>query len=482
MKKLDALESIMLALETPKAANHAGVLQIFRLPSRGGKAYFERVHQALLASEPVQPFNLIPGFSPGKGPHWKVAERYDAHYHVLRIALPAPGSEEQLMEMVSGLYPGLLDRKLPLWRSFLIEGLSDNRFALFTKVHHAYADGISGARMILGSLNDKPMAAKIVPLWALPPEKKKAKTKKKSPPGGRLGRVAREARQNADALTDLAGEFSRIGARLLGQPGGKLATPLGAQKTSLDKQFASGARSFACGSFPMEEMRKLGRAYDATINDVVMTVCDHAMQRYLRENGELLNDRLTGMLAVSTRAPGDEETANAAALALVRLGEVDVDIITRLQQVTHETRQLKEHVRSRSAKSMFYSSMLLFGTQLIKGLPWLSEQLPPNCNLVVSNVPAHGDKPLYLGSARMEGIYTAPIVPAGIPVNVTLAPYAGKLCFGVGAGSEVMSDTQRYATLIEDAYAELVGAVSAVGARPARKTVAGRSSAKRPTH
>ncbi len=165
-----------------------------------------------------------------------------------------------------------------------------------------------------------------------------------------------------------------------------------------------------------------------------------------------------GMLAVSTRAPGDTETANAAALALARLGEADVDIVTRLQQVTRETRQLKDHIRSRSAQSMFYSSMLLFGAQLMKQLPRLGGQLPPNCNLVVSNVPAPSTKALYLGNARMTAIYTAPIVPAGIPVNVTLAPYAGKLCFGVGAGSEVMADTHRYARLIEKAYTQLVTA------------------------
>ena len=107
MKKIDTLESIMFALESPKAANHAGVLQVFDLPARSGKAYLDRVHQALLACEPSEPFNQIPAFSPGEGSHWQQARGYDAHYHVLRLALPSPGSDEQLMEMVSGLYPGL---------------------------------------------------------------------------------------------------------------------------------------------------------------------------------------------------------------------------------------------------------------------------------------------------------------------------------------------------------------------------------------
>ena len=462
MKKIDTLESIMFALESPKAANHAGVLQVFDLPARSGKAYLDRVHQALLACEPIEPFNQIPAFSPGEGPHWQQARGYDAHYHVLRLALPSPGSDEQLMEMVSGLYPGLLDRKLPLWRSYLIEGLSGGRFALFTKVHHAYADGISGARMIFSSLNEKPKAGQIVPLWALGPGKTGAdparKARKQQSPRAGLERMAKKAQQNLSALGDIGGELFRIGAHALGRSESSLATPLSARKTSLDKQFASGARSFACGSFPMQEVRTIGRAYGATINDVVMAVCDHAMQRYLDERGEPADTRLTGMLAVSTRGPGDEETANAAALALARLGEADADIITRLQQVTQETRQLKDHVRQRSAQSMFYSSMLLLCTQFMKQLPWLGERLPPNCNLVVSNVPAPSGKSLYLGNARMNAIYTAPIVPAGIPVNVTLAPYAGKLCFGVGAGSEVMADTNRYARLIDAAYAELVKA------------------------
>lgn len=357
----------MFALESPKAANHAGVLQVFQVPARSSKDYLDRVYQALLAGEPTEPFNQIPAFTPGAGAHWKQADAFDAHYHVLRLALPSPGSDEQLMEMVSGLYPGLLDRKLPLWRSYLIQGLSGGRFALFTKVHHAYADGINSARMIFGSLNDKPKAGKILPLWALSPQSADAgsssKVHKAKPSRRSLEQQLKKAGQNARALGDLAGDFIRIGARALGQGDTGLATPLSAPKTSLDKHFESGARSFACGSFPMQEMRTVGRSYGATINDVVMAMCDQAMQDYLRERGEAVDTRLTGLLAVSTRAPGDTETANAAALALVRLGDADADIITRLQQVKQETRQLKDHIRKRSAQSMFYSSMLLFGAQ-----------------------------------------------------------------------------------------------------------------------
>jgi len=458
MKKLTGLDMLFLAMESSKSPTHAGVVQIFDLPSKGGAAYVDKVYKAFLQARPAEPFNCYPDIRALDRPCWRVAEDYDSNYHVRRIALPAPGTDAQLMTLVGHLYPGLLDRRLPLWECYLIEGLQGGRFAVFLKLHHAYGDGMSGARAFYETLNHKPKAASITPMWAYEKPAKKKKPKVEIKTIAKLEKAFSGAVNQISSLSGASREVLQIGAQALGlspAPKGRKPT-FSAHTSSLHQPFHSGARNFAFGSIPLQKVKTIARKYDATVNDVVMTICDHAMVQYLTEKGEAPQQALTGMMAVSTRAKGDQSSSNAAAVAATGLGEPTADIVTRLQQVNRETGKLKQDISGKSPESLFYSNLVLtVATQLSMGIPGLNERLPPAANLFVSNIPGMTDQPLYLGSALMSGVYTAPIVQAGLPVNVTLGSYHGQLCFGFGAASEVMPDTAHYASLCFEAFKAL---------------------------
>lgn len=187
-----------------------------------------------------------------------------------------------------------------------------------------------------------------------------------------------------------------------------------------------------------------------------MTICDHAMVQYLENKGEAPQRALTGMMAVSTRKKGDQSTSNAAATALTGLGEPGADIVSRLQQICRNTGELKESLSDKAPESLFFSSVVLtLAPRVAAKVPLFKDKLAPTSNLFVSNIPGMSDKPGYLGSARMSGVYTAPIVQAGIPLNITLGSYNKQLCFGFGAASEVMPDDTRYAALCFQAFEEL---------------------------
>ena len=82
---------------------------------------------------------------PGRlaNPVWVDDEHFDVTFHVRRCALPRPGTDAQLHELVARLMSRPLDRNRPLWEMYLVEGLSDDRFAVITKTHHAMVDGVS---------------------------------------------------------------------------------------------------------------------------------------------------------------------------------------------------------------------------------------------------------------------------------------------------------------------------------------------------
>jgi WS/DGAT/MGAT family acyltransferase len=123
---------------------YVGSLSILRRP-RGGLSY-ERLLETVERQLPQIPRyrQKVREVSLGIArPVWVDDPDFDITYHVRRSALPAPGSDSQLHELISRLAGRPLDRSRPLWEMYLIEGLAGNRLALFIKSHQALVNGMS---------------------------------------------------------------------------------------------------------------------------------------------------------------------------------------------------------------------------------------------------------------------------------------------------------------------------------------------------
>jgi WS/DGAT/MGAT family acyltransferase len=147
---LSSLDAQFLALETDRNYGHVGSVAILD-PSTAGPDGFslERIKAVLAERE-----HMLPPFTRRLAevplgldwPYWVRDEHFDLGYHCRELALPAPGSMEQLREQVARIYSRQLDRSRPLWELYLIHGLEGGRMALMTKIHHAAVDGMSAAR------------------------------------------------------------------------------------------------------------------------------------------------------------------------------------------------------------------------------------------------------------------------------------------------------------------------------------------------
>ncbi|MFL6168693.1 MAG: wax ester/triacylglycerol synthase domain-containing protein, partial [Ornithinibacter sp.] len=142
--RLSSLDSSFLNLEDAATPMHVGSVMVFDAPSGG----FDYESLVTLISQRIahvpryrQRIKTVPG---GLGnPVWVDDTNFDMSYHVRRSALPRPGSDEQLEELVARIQPRPLDRSRPMWEVYLVEGLAENRFAIITKTHHSLVDGIS---------------------------------------------------------------------------------------------------------------------------------------------------------------------------------------------------------------------------------------------------------------------------------------------------------------------------------------------------
>src|SRR3984893_11111597 len=99
-------------------------------------------------------------------PHWEDDEQFEIGNHLSHVALPPPGDDATLRDMVGELMSVPLDFTKPLWHMHLIDGykpLDRGGSVLLTRVHHSISDRIALVRMMLSltdeSANARPPAA-----------------------------------------------------------------------------------------------------------------------------------------------------------------------------------------------------------------------------------------------------------------------------------------------------------------------------------
>jgi len=155
MRRIDLADASFLYLESRETPMHVGSVHLFRFPKGANRERFmARLGDAYRsAREFRRPFGeyVTTGRLGQLGPlYWEKDPELDMEYHVRHSALPRPGRYRELFALVSRLHSTLLDRSRPLWEVHLIEGLQDDQFAIYSKLHHATIDGVAGLRLSEG--------------------------------------------------------------------------------------------------------------------------------------------------------------------------------------------------------------------------------------------------------------------------------------------------------------------------------------------
>ena len=170
--RLQALDVSFLYLEGPTTPMHVGGLAVFSPPADGFdyEKFADLVeHRIALVPRYRQKIKAVPGHL--ANPVWVDDNEFDLGYHVRRSALPRPGSDEQLRELVARVQSRPLDRNRPLWEMYLVEGLADGRFAVIQKTHYALVDGVNAVDIGQVILDSTPTPRELPEdLWMPEPE------------------------------------------------------------------------------------------------------------------------------------------------------------------------------------------------------------------------------------------------------------------------------------------------------------------------
>jgi diacylglycerol O-acyltransferase len=448
--------AVFLLAETRDQPMQVGSLQLFQPPDGATPHDVSMLFDRALASTEVAPLFQKRArrsvTSLGQW-GWEVDQQFDLDHHVRKDALPQPARVRELLALCSRLHGSLLDRHRPLWEVHFIEGLSDGRFAVYFKSHHALVDGVSALRMLARMMSDDPDDVDMPPPWAPRPPRQKRSTD--TAPVNPL----RQALDVAEDLVGLGPALVRTVTRALNEQGGNMS--FSAPRSMLNVP-VTGARRFAAQSWPIDRIRQVGKACETTVNDVVLTMCSGALRAYLLAENALPTSPLIAMVPVSLH--GEESGrgdggGNSLGVVMCNLGTHLDDPIERLQTVHQSMVDGKEAMRGMSPLQTMAMSALGISPLAVYPLLRMDGWARPPFNLVISNVPGPRS-PMYWNGARLDGLYPLSIVLDGQALNITVTSYADEIAFGLVGCRRSVPHLQRLLTHLDD---ELTALEEAVG-------------------
>jgi diacylglycerol O-acyltransferase / wax synthase len=458
--RLSALDASYLYMEEATTPMHTGAVAVFQTPPPSPDAAFDHDRLVRLVQERIP---LVPRYRqkvrwvPGNlaGPVWVDDEAFDVTYHVRRSALPRPGSDHQLHELVARLLSRPLDRNRPLWEVYLVEGLSDHRFALITKTHQALVDGIVAldlGQVLLDRSPDPDVSPRFDDDWLPQSEPSSLDLL-----AGAVTEIVKRPTAVVDLVRHGVSDVRRTVDRVGSAAGSALSMARHVARTAptspLNTEIGE-ARRFATARADLARFKAVRAQHGGTVNDVVLAVIAGALRAWLQMRGEPVNARTTvrAMVPVSVAVAGEGASSVEAYFVDLPVGENSP--VVRLHQASYAMRAHQETGTAVGAQSL--AGVAGFGPPTLHALgarvaSGLSRRV---FNLVVTNVPGP-QVPLYLSGARMLEAY--PVVPLakGQALTVGVTSYDGTVFFGLYGDRDAMSDLDVLGESLLDALDEL---------------------------
>jgi WS/DGAT/MGAT family acyltransferase len=451
---LDPLDSAFVLLEVPGSAMNIGAVieldfgdvadptERFELIR---KNVADRLHEIPVLTQRVirAPFDLT----------WPalVPDRYiDLDRHISRVALPSPGNSDQFDELVSEFLSRPLVRTRPLWHLLIIEGLEDGRVAAALKVHHALADGVSGAETFASLFDISPEVRDPAPRVDDGDDEPATNSRSLVLEGLRRLRV-----EPALALSVVTSWLTRVFdvvrtvVRVAFTRGRKRTTPdqpsiFEARRTSLNGR-AGVEKSYHRMRVPLADAKRAAKHHGASVTDFVMATTSGALRRLLDDRGEVLKRDLIAFVPINVRGDGDAAAMGNQISGMLLALHTDVeDPVERLKVIAQDSAKTVGIQRQNGAK-MFQEmprvlgpTVLSLGGKLVDAFG-LFDVLPPMANLMLSSVPGP-PIPLWLSGHRV--VSAAPVGPLLGPfsLNVTVLGFEQNLEFGMLGCAQTMPD------------------------------------------
>jgi WS/DGAT/MGAT family acyltransferase len=466
VSRLSASDARFYHLENTSTPMYVGSLAILRKP-RAGLSYEtllatveRRLPQIPRYRQKVREVTL--GLA---RPVWVDDRDFDITYHIRRSALPSPGSDAQLHDLVARLGSRPLDKTRPLWEMYLVEGLTKNRIAIYTKSHQALVNGMTAleiGHVVADRTQKPPEFGEDIWIPAREPSDRQLVL-------GAIGEwIARPTSQLAavrEAVFDVAtnsGELAAVGRRVADvvRTVARGTAPSSPLNTTVSRN-----RRFSVADHRLEDYRSVRARYDCDINDVVLAVVAGALRNWLLSRGEPVTPTTTvrAMAPMSVYPDADlDSTAPGQAISEVSPFLVDLPVgegnpVVRLSQIAHATESHSTAASLVDARTIVTLSGFAPPTLHAMGIRVATGFSARLFNLLITNVPG-AQKQMYVAGTKLLETYSVPPLLQNQVLAIGVTSYNGMLYFGINADRDAMSDVDVVPSLLRESLEELLDA------------------------
>ncbi|HEX4895127.1 MAG TPA: wax ester/triacylglycerol synthase family O-acyltransferase [Solimonas sp.] len=461
MKKLSPLDAAWLYVDSTDTPMHVGSLTIFSLPRNAPEDFLKQLFEQLRSHRRfAAPFNLKLRSAKLKSvlPGWVEDRRIDLDYHLRHSALPKPGGERELGQLIQRLHSHPMDFNRPLWECTVIEGLEGNRFALYMKMHHSLVDGVGGMRMLQRMLSPDAKARNQAPPWTIGYGTGQ-RERPRAPRTPLLQKLVQAAKEQATTAPILGRAFADTLRQAFKHTEPGWSTPFEGPKSILNGK-VSGQRRFATQHYDLDRVRAVAKKTGVSLNDIFLYLCAAALRRYLDEIHALPDQPLTAGVPVSVRPADDDDAANAISFIIANLNTHLADPLERLRAIHDSANVAKQHLQALPKAVINNYTMVFMAPFILQLLAGLGGRARPMFNVTISNVPGPREA-LYFHGARLEQMYPVSLLSHGQALNITAVSYDGQFNIGFTGCRDTLPSMQRLAVYMGEAFDELEEAVKA---------------------
>jgi len=372
------------------------------------------------------------------GAWWEEDADFDLDWHVRLSALPGRGGKRELERYVSQQASTPLDKTKPLWQFHLIEKY-DGGSALVTRIHHCYADGMALVQVML-SMTDTSREAKkgsdLSKAWLNGDGQQVAK---------RVGAIDRYMKLGGQVLEKGLDFYRDPGlATVVAKEGGEIARELAVAlslsddpDTILRGRLGVSKRVAWAEPLALEEVKAIGRAFDCTVNDVLMASAAGALRGYMIDRGESVEGvTLRATVPVNLRPlEHAKKLGNHFGLVFLELPVGEDNPVRRLERVADCMRQLKT---SRQA-IVSYGLLAALGMAPAALQRTFLELFSRKATAVATNVPGP-QMPLYLAGCTVSDMMFWVPQTGSIGVGISILSYNGEVHFGLIGDAKLVPD------------------------------------------
>ncbi len=464
-ERMSKVDTAWLRMDSP--ANLMMIVGVWVLrPGVTREALEQRVRERLL---PYRRFRQI-AREDAAGAAWIDDPDFDLARHVTTHRLRrrrGQGEREALQDRVGQLAVQRLDPLHPLWHFELIEHCAGGS-ALIARIHHCIADGIALIGVMMSLVDGGQAPA----------------------PRARRARRAHEGAEDwlADTLIRPLGDITARALQVAGGGAAKSLSLMAAPQQTLagavdqavgaahiGAQLASDVAALAlmpddsatrlkgtpgavkrvawCEPIPLDAVKAIGRAFDASVNDVLLSCVAGAIGQYLRGHGDdTAGQEIRAMVPINLRPLEDAwKLGNRFGLVPLLLPIGMTNPVERLYAVREGMRQLKG-----SLQPLLTFALLSVAGLLIKpAQDALLNLFGRKTTAVMTNVPGPGNKLQFCGSTLEQTMFWVP-QSGTVGLGVSVLSYGGGVQFGVIADAGLCPDPQAIIDGFEPAFQQLL--------------------------